>query len=161
MRIPDPPMGGVRDAPPLRSDPRWGSGGPSLICEGKEVGMGGESLFFGEGLLGEVTLFGRGGASRSPLLAVRLIGGGRRSWRGNEGEPCRPLAVEGEAEVWWGMAGGRDPRKRGGAGLRLTEMLSTLDGVSSPRSTASTAANKQTNNTHDPMVLKVMTLYLH
>ena len=56
-------------------------------------------MFFGEGVLGEVTLLGKGGASLSPLLAVRVIGGGGRSWRWNEGEPCLPLAVEGGAEV--------------------------------------------------------------
>ena len=80
LRGPEP--GDDRECPPPRSDPRWGIGGPSrsLGEEGRLGGIGGESLLMGDGVKGDVTLLGRGGAmSRSPRLPVRVIGAGRRS----------------------------------------------------------------------------------
>ena len=156
--------GGVGEGrdPLIDPEPRWGRGGPSRVCEGEEGrlgGRGGESLALGEVLLGEVTLLGRGGAMSR--LELRVMGGGGRScwrcWREGE-ETCLPLAavmVE-EEGVWRGTGG------RGMPGTWLwavpiippTEMLSTREGVSSPRRAASTATHTHTH-TH------TMTLYIH
>lgn len=95
-------LGGEGRVP--RREPRWGSGGPSLGCKGeagRTGGIGGDSRDFGEGVLGEVTLFGRGGAtSPAPLLATLAMDGrGRSLARCEEGEGCLPL-VDIEEGVW-------------------------------------------------------------
>ena len=146
-----PPPGDDREGPlPLR-EPRWGRGGPSRTCPGDDGRLG-------VVVRGDVTLLGRGGAcmSLSPLLCERVMAGGRRSCcRWNEGDPCLPLDAE-EEGVCWGTTGGRGAPSSEGSGAGALrgpmEMLSSLDGESSPRNAASTAViNNSAFKSDDPL----------
>ena len=134
--------GGGRGLADLK-EPRVGKGGPSLLCPGDVARFGGRGGGESIGLPMGDTRVGRGGAANSlSRLSVRPTGGGGRSER-VRGEPCLlPLDTRGEAvEECWGM-GGRGPLGTAGRG-GARDKLSTRDGVSSPRSAASTAAPQQ------------------
>lgn len=101
-------------------------------------------------VVGEVTRLGSGGAKSRSLLAVRPIGGGGRGSLRERGVACLPLVEmegeEDEEEMCWGTGGRVELEILGRAGgvWTLTVMLSMRDGVSSPRSAASTATASNT-----------------